>query len=95
MKQSEAKCEPVLTVCTYIHLMKKTVKIMVFWDDILLDLVDRFNSEEATRKFLCWFHYVADTFILWPHGQKLKDFLDHLNSIHQKTHLPKRRRWPP
>jgi hypothetical protein len=32
----------------------------------------------------CWFRYVDDTLVIWPHGpDKLKDFLHHLNSIHQ------------
>jgi hypothetical protein len=55
--------------------------------------------ESAALKPHCWFHYVDDTFIIWLHGQeKLKDFLHHLNSIHQpiqftvetrsKGHLP-------
>jgi hypothetical protein len=36
----------------------------------------------APHKPLCWFHYVDD--VIWPHGpNKLKDFLNHLNSIHQ------------
>jgi hypothetical protein len=32
----------------------------------------------------CWFRCVDDTFVIWQHGpDKLKDFLHHLNSIHQ------------
>jgi hypothetical protein len=31
-----------------------------------------------------WFRYVDDTFVIWPHGpDNLKDFLKHLNFIHQ------------
>jgi hypothetical protein len=38
----------------------------------------------APHKPLCWFRYVDDTFVIWPHGtDKLGDFLNHLNSIHQ------------
>jgi hypothetical protein len=38
----------------------------------------------ATHNSLCWFRYVDDTSVIWPHGpDKLKDFLNHLNSIHQ------------
>jgi hypothetical protein len=38
----------------------------------------------APHKPLCWFHYVDNTFVIWLHGpDKLKDFLNHLNSIHQ------------
>jgi retron-type reverse transcriptase len=37
----------------------------------------------APHKPHCWFCYMDDTFI-WPHGpKKLKDFLNHLNNIHQ------------
>jgi hypothetical protein len=32
----------------------------------------------------CWFRYVDNNFVIWPHGpDKLKDFLHHLNSIYQ------------
>jgi hypothetical protein len=32
----------------------------------------------------CLFHYVDDAFVIWEHGpEKLKDFVHHLNSIHQ------------
>jgi hypothetical protein len=46
------------------------------------------NTEETalegvTHEPLCWFHYVDDTFVIWPHGPgKLSQFLDHLNSVH-------------
>ncbi|XP_046405042.1 uncharacterized protein LOC124170364 [Ischnura elegans] len=31
----------------------------------------------------CWIRYVDDTFVIWPHGKDtLKEFADHLNSIH-------------
>jgi hypothetical protein len=37
--------------------------------------------ESASLKPRCWFRY---TFVIWQHGpDKLKDFLHHLNSIHQ------------
>jgi hypothetical protein len=36
------------------------------------------------HKPLCWFRYVDNTFVIWPHVlDKLKDFLNHLNSITQ------------
>jgi hypothetical protein len=39
--------------------------------------------KRAAYKPLCWFRYVDDTFVIWPHGrQKLDDFLLHLNNIH-------------
>lgn len=49
------------------------------------------DSEEvalnwAAHKHLCWFHYVDDSFIIWPHGSsRLKDFYDHLNSVHRNN----------
>jgi hypothetical protein len=41
--------------------------------------------EKPTHKPLCWCCYVADTFVIWQHGvDKLKTFLEFLNSIHKK-----------
>ena len=41
--------------------------------------------EQTTHKPVCWFRYVDDTFVIWPHGQeKLEDFLNHLNGLHNK-----------
>jgi hypothetical protein len=41
--------------------------------------------EKATHKPSCWYHYVDDTFVIWRHGvDKLKTFLEFLNSIHKK-----------
>jgi hypothetical protein len=38
----------------------------------------------APHKPHCWFCYMDNTFVIWPHGpNRLRDFLDHLNSIHQ------------
>jgi len=39
--------------------------------------------KQATHKPSCWYRYVGDTFVIWPHGkEKLTDFLNHLNGIH-------------
>ena len=39
--------------------------------------------EQATHKPVCWYRYVDDTFVIWPHGrERLMEFLDHLNSLH-------------
>jgi hypothetical protein len=39
----------------------------------------------APHKPICWFRYVDDTFVIWPHRpDKLKDLLNHLNSIHER-----------
>jgi hypothetical protein len=41
--------------------------------------------ELATHKPACWFRYVDDTLVIWPHGQaKLEDFLIHVNGLHNK-----------
>ena len=37
---------------------------------------------QATHKLLCWFHFIADTFVIWLHVTgKLETFLDHLNGL--------------
>ena len=42
-------------------------------------------TEQATNKPVCWFRYVDDTFVIWPHGQeKLTEFLNHLNGLNNK-----------
>jgi hypothetical protein len=44
--------------------------------------------ESASQEPCRWFHYIDDTFVIWPHGpDKLRDFLHHLNSIHQSIHF--------
>jgi len=41
--------------------------------------------EQATHKPVCWFRYVGDIFVIWPHTQeKLTEFLNHLNGLHNK-----------
>jgi hypothetical protein len=54
--------------------------------------------EQAAHTPICWFRYVDDTFVIWPHGQeKLTEFLYHLNRLHnniqfttekEERHLP-------
>src|SRR5215469_1292483 len=40
--------------------------------------------EQATNKPTCWYRYVDDTFVIWPHGQdQLQEFLHHLNGLHK------------
>jgi len=44
--------------------------------------------EKASHKPACWYRYVYDTFVVWPHGQeKLMEFLNHLYVIHNKIQL--------
>jgi hypothetical protein len=41
--------------------------------------------EQVIHKPVCWFRYVDDTFVIWPHGQKkLIEFLNHLSGLHNK-----------
>jgi hypothetical protein len=58
--------------------------------------MENFKEEalkRSTHKPVCWFRYVDNTFVTWPHGlEKLDDFLLHLNSIHTKSNSPRRRR---
>jgi hypothetical protein len=38
----------------------------------------------AIHKPLRWFHYVDDTTVIWPPwSQRLRDFLNQMNSVHQ------------
>jgi hypothetical protein len=35
------------------------------------------------KKPSCWYRYVDDTFVFWPHGmEELEKFQQHLNNIH-------------
>ncbi|KAJ8910270.1 hypothetical protein NQ315_014004 [Exocentrus adspersus] len=41
--------------------------------------------DQASIKPKCWFMYVDDTFVIWPHGRdRLQEFLGHLNSINSR-----------
>jgi hypothetical protein len=49
-----------------------------------MEYFEEMALEAATHKPLCWFRYVDDTFVIWPHGPgKLAEFLDHLNGLHE------------
>jgi hypothetical protein len=49
-----------------------------------MENVEEMALEMATHKPLCWFRYVDDTFVIWPHGpSKLANVLDHLNGVHE------------
>jgi hypothetical protein len=46
---------------------------------------DKKAIEQVTHKPVCWFRYVDDTFVIWPHGQdKLTEFLNHISGLHKK-----------
>jgi hypothetical protein len=39
---------------------------------------------QATLKPTCWYRYVDDTFVIWPHGKvSLTNFVEHLNGLHK------------
>jgi hypothetical protein len=39
---------------------------------------------QANYKPLCWFHYVDDICVIWPHGsENLERFLSHMNGLHR------------
>jgi len=47
--------------------------------------LERRAIEQAPFKPTCWYRYVDDTFVIWPHRQdKLQELLDHLNSLQEK-----------
>jgi hypothetical protein len=49
-----------------------------------MEVFEEMALDRAPHKPLCWFRYVDDTFVIWPHGpDRLRDFLDHLNTVHQ------------
>jgi len=41
--------------------------------------------DTASKKPMCWFRYVDDTFVVWSHGEdELQRFLVHLNSVNPR-----------
>jgi hypothetical protein len=43
---------------------------------------EKLALDSALLKPSCWYRYVDDTFVIWPHGSNtLQDFFIHLNSI--------------
>jgi hypothetical protein len=51
---------------------------------VTMEYYEKAELELAPLKPCCWFHYADDMFVIWQHGpDKHKDFLHHLNSIHQ------------
>jgi hypothetical protein len=52
--------------------------------NFFMEHLEEMAVEVVTHMLLCWFCYVDDTFVFWPHGPgNLIDFLGHLSSIHQ------------
>jgi hypothetical protein len=42
---------------------------------------------QATHKPICWFRYVDNTFVIWPHGQEKLTISEPLNRLHNKIQL--------
>jgi hypothetical protein len=56
--------------------------------NFFLEDFEKQATEQATHKPVCWFRYVDDTFVIWPHGkEKLIEFLNHLNRHHNAIQL--------
>lgn len=56
------------------------------FSNFFMEYFEETALECTTHSPLCWFHYVDDTFVIWPHCPgKLLEFLDHLNSVHVET----------
>jgi hypothetical protein len=52
--------------------------------NVFMDDFEERALEQAIHKPLCWFPYVDDTFVIWPHGpEKLEGFVEHLNGLHK------------
>ncbi|XP_018571050.1 protein cortex-like [Anoplophora glabripennis] len=51
--------------------------------NIYMEAFEKKALESTTLKPKCWYRYVDDTFIIWPHGRNtVVDFLDHISGIH-------------
>jgi hypothetical protein len=57
-------------------------------------VIDNYNLQQfkagaldtAILKPSCWFRYVNDSFVIWPHSpHELRNFFCHLNSIYPKS----------
>jgi hypothetical protein len=55
-------------------------------------------EKKVTHKPVCWYRYVDDTFVIWPHDQdKLLEFLNHLSRLYKKIQftIETEKRQPP
>ncbi|KAJ8942891.1 hypothetical protein NQ318_011304 [Aromia moschata] len=61
----------------------------VYYYEIQLRFHILVNSD-LKKKPKCWFRYINDTLVIWPHGwSALSEFLQHLNSLHTKIKFTK------
>jgi hypothetical protein len=51
--------------------------------NFFMEDVEKKVLEQVTHNPVCWFRYVDDTFVIWPHGRvKLTEFLNHLSGFY-------------
>lgn len=61
-----------------------------------MDDFEKKEVEQVIQKPACWFRYVNDTSVTWPHGQeKLTVFLNHLKWISHEYLVQRGKRRPP
>lgn len=52
-------------------------------DNFYMELFEEIALESAPLKPLCFYRYVDDMCVIWPHGaETLPEFLNHLNRVH-------------
>jgi len=52
-----------------------------------LENFEKVTLGRAAYKYITWFHYFDNMFVIWPHvPEKLNDFLNYLSSIHTNQH---------
>ncbi|GJQ72970.1 hypothetical protein Trydic_g1609 [Trypoxylus dichotomus] len=51
--------------------------------NIFMEALEHEAIESSRMKPKCWYTYVDDTFVIWPHGPRtLEEFLQHINRQH-------------
>jgi hypothetical protein len=64
--------------------MGSTLLISLVIANFFKENLKEMTLNQVAHMPLSWFCYVDNTFIIWPHRPDwLRDFLDHLNSVHQ------------
>ena len=60
------------------------VVVSIWYGSVRFDDLKERALAQAIHKPQCWFCYVDDTFVIWPHRtDKLERFLNHLNGLHR------------
>jgi hypothetical protein len=65
--------------------------------NFFMEEFEKKGFNQATVKPTCWYRFVDDTFVIWPHGKtSITDFLEHLHKLHKNiVHHGNRRKSPP